>query len=613
MNGTYRDGAEENVPAVQPKGIPVVAEALGYVGGALALAAVITLLVRFWAPLGPYGHVGVGVVLALAGLVGGFTLERASGDAAKRLSQFLLAAGVVGVGVAAGFATQRIVQADAFNEWAWFVGMAAAAIAGGIVWWRRRTGLQHIVFGCSVASSALLVLPLLPVEAYEWGAGATLLFVGLVWGALSLRDLLEPRVVGLSLAALGIAGGIEMMVVSGSPMLRWAMWLGALTCVALIWAGSRLDEMGVLGVGTVALMLFSGQLVYSYLGFGAGTAIALIAVGFALLGAGVWLTLRLAPDTSRNRRIASEVAGYLGVALAMGGAGILVSEYWDELGVSGHIAVPLVGAVVAYACAWLLYRSEAAQARRLSQTLLAIGVLATGFTGAMIAQPIADNIFGEYDPDPYVMTVQIDYAETWTALVGALTAALAGGVTWFLRKGALTQAAFMVALIAVVTSAQSFFVWDRNNTPVMIAGAVLLVLGTLWVVFGALERITPVRTALVMGSVSALLGLQMLLRSDQGELNTWAGLLGVAYGIAGIVASIYLKRGTLLGFGAAFIILFATMLVTDLFGGRVGAPVMLLVLGVLFIVIAVVVARLAPRMRRTPTGPQAPQAPLAEE
>jgi len=630
MSDAGPDKAEDSVqPAEEPgrqaedsthqqRGIPIVAEALGYVGGALALGAGIALLVRYWTELGPYGHIGVGVLLAVVGLVGGFMLERVEGDAARRLSQFLLFAGVGGVGIAVGFSARRLGylylrpapgSTDAImqsvDEWAWFAGAAAIAVSGGLIWWRRHSVLQHLAFGGGVAASALLVLPLMPIEGHAWGAGAVLVVVALVWGALSLRDLLPPRVVGLALSALGLAGGIEMMVASSDPLVRWAMWLGVVACVALIWVGSRLEELGVLGIGTVGLMLFSGQLVSAYLGFGVGTALALIAIGFVLLGVGVRLTLTQAPDARANRRIASEVAGYLGIALAMGGAGILASEFWDGLGVAGHILVPLVGAVVAYGCALVLEHSETPSAGRRGRVWFAIGVLAAGITGAMIARPITERIFGVFTWNESAPEPQIDWGGNWTLIVGMTTAVVFGGVTWWLRKGAITQAAFMVSLLGLVTAVMNFVPPD-NNLATTIGGTTLLILGTLWVVLGALGRITPVRTALVMGSLATLMGMQMLLwGSGQGDsgFRTWAALLGVGYGIAWIVASIYLKRGTLLGFGAAYIIIFSMTLVLERFRGRAGGPLLLLVAGLVFIVVAVVVARLAPTMRRTPTAP----------
>ena len=95
---------EEQPP---PRGIPPVAEALGYIGGALALSAVIALLATFWPELGIAGHVGIGVTLAAVGLLGGFAIGRNASAAAQRLSQFLLLVGCAGVGATAGFAVRE--------------------------------------------------------------------------------------------------------------------------------------------------------------------------------------------------------------------------------------------------------------------------------------------------------------------------------------------------------------------------------------------------------------------------------------------------------------------------------------------------------------------------
>lgn len=599
------------------KGIPPVAEALGYIGGALALSAVVALLIRFWSQMGIVGHVGIGVVLAAAGLGGGFALRRNEGDAAQRLAHFLLFAGVAGVGATVGFAVHdvlltyfptsalyRVARTDA-SEWGWFAGAFAVAVSGGLVWWRERSILQHLAFGAGVAASSLLALPLVPIDGPEWGAGATLIAVSVVWGALSLRDLLPPRTEGLVLSALGILGGVEMMVLTTTPNLVWPLWLGAAVAAVLIWAGSRIEEMGVLGIGTVGLMIFAGQLVGEYVGFGAGTAIALIAVGFVSLGVSVRATLRQTPETARNRRVAAEVAGYLGVALALGGAGILLVDSWDELGVAGRIIVPAVGTAVAYACGLLLGRSEAGAARRLSQTLLGIGVLSAGITAAMVAEPITESLLGRMPEGA---------GAPWPMLAGSAVATLVGGITWWLRKGSITQVAFMGGIVMVVIAALNFnaaldvLVPGATPIPEWIIAAVLVALGTVWVVLGAAERIPPVRTALVMGCLACYQGLQMMAQGNEG-LRLWAALLGIAYGVVAIIASIRLKRAILLGFGALAVMTFTVATVVERFARSGGAPIALLVTGVVFIGLAVFVAKVAPRMRRSPARSEEPEAP----
>ena len=87
----------------------------------------------------------------------------------------------------------------------------------------------------------------------------------------------------------------------------------------------------------------------------------------------------------------------------------------------------------------------------------------------------------------------------------------------------------------------------------------------------------------------------------------WAALVAIGFSIAAVVASIYVKRAILLGFGSVGIIMFSMVTVMEMFGGRAGAPILLLVMGIVFIAVAVVAAKVAPRIRRTPpTTPHSP-------
>ncbi len=537
-------------------------------------------------------------------------MRRNQGHAAQRLSQFLLFAGVAGVGATAGFAVRDVLvsngaygPADA-AAWGWFAGAAGVALSGGIVWWLTRTLLQHLAFAAGVAGASLLVLPLLPIAGPAWGAGLVLIAVSMIWGTLALLELLPPHPAGIVLAAIGIAAGAQAMVMSSPTTLYWGIWLGAALCAGLIAAGSLMQEYAVLGIGAVGLTAFCGQLIGEYLGFGAGTAVAMILLGFLVLGVAIRLILRMPEDASTNRRVASEVAGYLGIALAMGGAGVLVAQSWETLGTYGRIAVPLVGAAVAFVAAYLLDRSDSSVARRLDQVLLAIGVLATAVTGAMIARPIAEAALGS-SPRAAQMVVN------WAVMAGAATATLVGGVVWWIRKGALTQIAFFVGILMNVIAAINFLSTDANPR-IWPVGMLLVAIGITWVALGAAGRIIPVRTALSLGCVGTIFGLQMMTQGDEG-LRLWAGLLAIGIGIIGVVASIFLKRAILLGFGAVTIVLFSLVTVIEAFGGTARAPILLLVMGVLFIAVAVVTAKVIPLIRRTPRNPKGTAEPAAAE
>ena len=157
--------AEAATPPKSPRRVPVVSEILGYAGGAFALGGGIALITVFADEIGMYGQIAVCAVAAVAGLVGGFMIGRIDDRGAKRLEEFLLFVGVAGVGAMKGLAAYRIVDAGLLGssgilapstavDWGLFIGATAAAIVGGIVWWFRRTWIQELAFGVSVAAGA---------------------------------------------------------------------------------------------------------------------------------------------------------------------------------------------------------------------------------------------------------------------------------------------------------------------------------------------------------------------------------------------------------------------------------------------------------------------------
>lgn len=580
-----------------------VAEALGYVGGALALAAVGVLVSAFWGVLGPWGRVGIAGVMGAAALAGGFAIERMDASAAKRLSQFLLFAGVAGIGGAVGLLVFHLVRTSMSGtpgsmmnatDWGWFSALATVAVAGGAIWWTRRTWLQHIAFGLGVGLSALLALPLVPIEGPDWGAGAVLALVGLIWGALALRGRLEPENAALALSVLGILGGIELMAVSNPnvDITTWPLWVGVAVSLVLLVFGLRAKKFVVGALSGVGLMVFTVEVVTSVFEEGIGVPIALLGIGIACLVGGTYLAVRSARRETATVPVLAEIVCYIGAALSMAGGGVLMGSFYDELGVAGRIAVPVIGMAVAYGTGIYLGRIDTSSAHRLNQVLTSIGVLLAGIAGAMVAQPILDRVF-----DTTVNEYSF-YRESSTSLAGAAAGLVAGAITWWFRKGAVTLAAFGVALNMTVMLAFNLL----NPPPTFelepwVQGTVLAAIGVVWVALGIAERLNPANTAIAVGAVGTIFGLQVMQRGPHGELMAWAAWLAIAIAVAGIVAAIYFRRGVLLGLGALAVAIFSISTVMGLFGRRLAAPIVLLVAGVVFIALAVMLAVVLPKWR----------------
>ncbi len=599
--------------------IPPVAEALGYAGGALALAALVTLVLMFRQALGVWGQAGISAIVAVAGFIGGYFIERLDEPAAKRLSQFLLLVGVAAVGCTVGFVVHdfvlgRFLILDEINrgkagEWGWFAGMFAVAVSGGIVWWKRRTWLQHLAFGIGVGTSSLLVLPLLPIEGPDWGAGLTLALVGIVWGALTLAGKLPPDNAGLLLSTSGIVGGIGLMTLAVPPsdqfvVLAWAVWLGIAVSIAIIAAGAWLKRYVALGVGAVGLVCFAIELVTGVFEIGMATPVAFLAVGLALLVLAAWLSNRFASAEKPVVRILAEIAGYAGIAFAVAGAMTLLGQYWDRTSTAVHIGVPAVLAVVAYACAIVVERARTDSARRLSQVLYGGAIAAVGGTAAMIVYPIALNALGELPFTGEGEYLAYKDAGAWAGFAASVGIVVAGAITWALRPGMITQLTTAVGAFMLILN--GFGMVPPQTVPFWATGVAMAGVGVAWLVVGLLERVKPVNTAIGIGCALTIFGVMQLF-DHNGQEQLWAPWLGMILAVAAIVLSIRLKRGVMLGFGAGGVVLFAFALTQMVYEGALAGPVILLVTGVTFMGMAVLVAFMLPRFRGA--GPGEPPAP----
>ena len=176
-------------------------------------------------------------------------IGRIDDKGAKRLEQFLLAVGVAASGAAAGLGAYRLVLSGVLGaggilavstagDWGFFVGSAVAAVVGGVVWWFRRTWLQELAFGISVALACVTVLAIPQTEGPDWVVGAVVLALGVVWGALGYRGVIEPVNAALALGSLGVIAGFLAMAGMGpqAPYV-WALWSGLAAALGLLGLG----------------------------------------------------------------------------------------------------------------------------------------------------------------------------------------------------------------------------------------------------------------------------------------------------------------------------------------------------------------------------------------
>ena len=252
------------------RGPSIVAETLGYLGGAIVLAGLGLLLGLLWGDLSSTARLAFcGLVTAV--LVGaGAAIPPALGAAGVRLRAVLWLAGV-----GAWAALLGLLADDGFG-WSGdgvllFASVGAVAL-GGALWSHSKHVLQQIAVAVAVAftaGSAVAILPggddRLPVLA-AW-------VVGLAWFARS-----PVRLIGAVIAE------VAACFLLGSD---WGTPLALVTVLVLTAAATLLRDLPLLATAAVATLIVVPVAIGHWFDGVLAPAVGLVAVGTLLIGAGV--------------------------------------------------------------------------------------------------------------------------------------------------------------------------------------------------------------------------------------------------------------------------------------------------------------------------------------
>ena len=264
----------------------VLAEVLGYVGGALAVVAALFLGAELWDELGRWPRVLLLGAVALACLVGGADLAGRDG-APGRLGGFLWAAAVVAVAGTAGVGSDVLLVVEPGTSA--LVAAVAALVVAAVIWWRHPAVLQHVATFLAGAAVLLTALDRIGDGSFDWG-GPLLWGYGLVWLGASAARVWRPADPGWVLGAAAVVVG-PLFAQSGR-----AAWLvvGSLCAAALVVAGVRARRSWVAAVGIAGVFVSVPLAVAELFDARLGPLVGILAVGLALVGAAVVLTRRAA-------------------------------------------------------------------------------------------------------------------------------------------------------------------------------------------------------------------------------------------------------------------------------------------------------------------------------
>jgi hypothetical protein len=283
---------EERPLEAQPRRIPMITEALAYVGAALAAAAGAVLLGESWNDLTPGVRVAaVSLAFAVAFVSGALLRGRGADPAIVRLTSVLW-------GVAAGL----------FGWLGWLIaydilelrGRApalacgiAVTVLGGALYLVLREGLQQIavfagiltIVGASLADGMDMMVAV-------WAVGAAWIGLGALHRATPERAAFigGPLVVLWAPMALGEVEGDV------------GMWLGLATAVALIVTSLALHQPLLLGFGTVGMFAYLIRVLVRLFGDTAAMPVALLVAGATVIVVAVWLARRSTREASRSAR-----------------------------------------------------------------------------------------------------------------------------------------------------------------------------------------------------------------------------------------------------------------------------------------------------------------------
>lgn len=261
-----------------------VAEALGYVGAILVLAAAATITQQFWADLAGWAHASLVGVLAAVLLVSGAVVRGTEGTPLGRMRSVLWFLAVIAVGgTAAVVADEMLGLEEADLALATFSPATAVA---AVLWWRLHRSLQQVAVVGGIVATATASLAVVDVALEDWG-GLLVWSLGIAWLGLAWSRVVEPvRTATVLGAGLALVGPMMIAPASGGG---GGLVLGLVTAAALVAGSVPARNTILLGLGVVGLFAYVPRTVFRFFGDQLGAPLALLASGGVLLGIAVWV------------------------------------------------------------------------------------------------------------------------------------------------------------------------------------------------------------------------------------------------------------------------------------------------------------------------------------
>jgi hypothetical protein len=277
-----RPGTERPVPAPAARRAPLAAEALGYIGGALAIVAGFSVIPMLWPGIPTGAELALAAVAATAFGAAGAVLRTDGEPAFRRLRAVLWLLSTASLAAFVG-----VVAAQLWDLGATTAGLVTAAVVtvyAVLLWWRTRAVLQHLAMFAGTAVVAATGVASLAPGSGAWGPGLAVWAVSVLWGTAAYRGYLVPVSAGYVAAGIGLLTGAQMTMQTAA-----GHGLALATVAGLLAAGVVLRRVLLLGFGAAGIIVMVPQTATRYLPTSAAAPLAVFVVGLSLLGVALWL------------------------------------------------------------------------------------------------------------------------------------------------------------------------------------------------------------------------------------------------------------------------------------------------------------------------------------
>jgi Predicted membrane protein (DUF2157) len=258
--------------------IPLIAEALGYLGAALVLSAALALAAQLWSDF-PVG-VRIAVLLAVIALLllAGWSIRNSVEPAFRRLASFLWLAAVAGAGFLADVVASDALDIETGLSIA--IGIAMTSLAAAL-WLLRRTAPQLVgVF----AGLAFLIAGISDVLGGDDAFGILLWVVGVIALISARLEFISPERTAYALSSIAVLIGAQWAAFEFfSDTQGWGLALGLASALALQGLSVAWASLVLLSLGSAGVLMFVPQIVDEYFGDNIGGTTALLVSGVALL------------------------------------------------------------------------------------------------------------------------------------------------------------------------------------------------------------------------------------------------------------------------------------------------------------------------------------------